>query len=52
MDHDLSVYRLLKPRVDLKLCVRWLQMCCDTHDKCKQEQRSGDANTYRIPVSN
>jgi hypothetical protein len=49
MDHDLSVYRLLKPLVDLKLCVRWLHMCCDTHDKCTQEQRRGDANTYRNP---
>jgi hypothetical protein len=49
IDHDLSAYRLLKPLVDLKLCQRWLQLCCDTHEKCRQEPRSDNATASRNP---
>ena len=38
MDHELSTYRELKPLVELEDCKKWLQGCCDQHDRCNQIQ--------------
>ncbi|KAL5336040.1 heterokaryon incompatibility protein-domain-containing protein, partial [Aspergillus crustosus] len=36
LDHELSAYRTLKPRVDRELCRSWFDTCCGQHETCRQ----------------
>ncbi|KAJ0417482.1 heterokaryon incompatibility protein-domain-containing protein [Aspergillus carlsbadensis] len=40
MNHELSAYRSLKPRADLDMCKRWLDICCDQHERCRHQKIS------------
>ncbi|KAL4926033.1 HET domain-containing protein [Aspergillus undulatus] len=40
LDHELSAYRSLKPRVDQELCRSWFDVCCGQHEACRGRETS------------